>query len=109
MIALFCRHNHAPDQDLCADCGELARYAAQRIDKCPFGEEKPTCANCSIHCYKPRARERVRAVMRYAGPRMLLRHPLLAIAHKLDGRREAPAEPRRAGAESRNVAAVTRK
>ncbi len=27
--------------------------------------------------------------MRYAGPKMLLRHPLLAIAHQLDGFRKA--------------------
>ncbi len=30
-------------------------------------------------------RERVRAVMRYAGPRMLLCHPILALLHLRDG------------------------
>jgi hypothetical protein len=30
-------------------------------------------------------RERVREVMRYAGPRMLLHHPWLAICHLVDG------------------------
>jgi hypothetical protein len=35
--------------------------------------------------------------MRYAGPRMLGRHPVLALLHKLDGLRkvEAPARGRR--------------
>ena len=55
------------------------------LDRCPFGEEKTTCARCPVHCYKPAMRERVRAVMRYAGPRMLLRHPILALQHQLDG------------------------
>jgi hypothetical protein len=33
--------------------------------------------------------------MRYAGPRMLWRHPLLALAHLVvDGRRPAPPKPR---------------
>ena len=32
-------------------------------------------------------RERVRAVMRYSGPRMLTRHPVLAVAHLADGRK----------------------
>ena len=32
-------------------------------------------------------REEVREVMRHSGPRMLRRHPLLAVAHLLDGRR----------------------
>ena len=32
-------------------------------------------------------RERVREVMRYSGPRMLWRHPVLAAAHLMDGRK----------------------
>ena len=56
----------------------------QRIDRCPYQEDKPTCAKCPIHCYKPAMRERVRQVMRYAGPRMLLYHPVLAISHYID-------------------------
>jgi hypothetical protein len=35
----------------------------------------------------------MRTVMRYAGPRMLWRHPLLAVAHLIDGRRPAPPRP----------------
>jgi hypothetical protein len=41
-------------------------------------------------------RARVKAVMRYAGPRMLLRHPVLGIAHVIDGRRPAPELPTKA-------------
>jgi hypothetical protein len=70
-------------------------YATRRIDRCIFGEAKPTCARCTVHCYNATMRERVRSVMRYAGPRMLWRHPILAIAHMLDGRREAPELPGR--------------
>jgi hypothetical protein len=44
-----------------------------------------------VHCYKPAMREQIRVVMRYSGPRMAQRHPLLAAAHLLD-RRKAPAE-----------------
>ena len=40
-------------------------------------------------------RERVRVTMRYAGPRMMLHHPILAVAHLLDGRRKAPPLPQR--------------
>ncbi len=35
----------------------------------------------------------MREVMRFAGPRMLARHPYLAIRHLLDDRREAPPLP----------------
>jgi len=54
------------------------------MENCPFKEGKPVCSACSIHCYKPAMREGIRQVMRYAGPRMLLRHPLLTLAHFLD-------------------------
>ncbi len=96
MISLYCRELHGGDT-LCADCRELAEYAHLRLDKCPFQEGKTTCAKCPVHCYKPAMRERIRVVMRYAGPRMLYRHPILAIRHLVDGRQEQPRRaPRRA-------------
>ncbi len=89
MSKIYCRDYHGlPDGNLCPSCQELLNYAYFRLEKCPYQEKKPTCANCPIHCYKPEMRERVRAMMRYAGPRMLLRHPILAVAHLLDGRKK---------------------
>jgi hypothetical protein len=96
MIALFCRDHHADGRGrLCGECSALAAYAERRLALCPFGAEKPTCVNCTVHCYRPDPRERVREVMRYAGPRMLLRHPLLTLLHVLvDSRRRSPAVTR---------------
>ena len=76
MIALYCRDHHATaaadsGEGLCPECAELLAYARVRLEKCRYGVEKPTCANCETHCYKPAMRERVREVMRYSGPRML--------------------------------------
>jgi hypothetical protein len=90
MIALYCREQHGTQASdagdgLCAECGELLEYARVRLEKCRYGAEKPTCANCETHCYRPAMRERVREVMRYSGPRMLTRHPVLAVAHLVDG------------------------
>jgi hypothetical protein len=34
--------------------------------------------------------------MRYAGPRMISRHPVLAVRHVIDGRRPAPELPKHA-------------
>ena len=66
-------------------------YAGMRLEKCPFQEHKTTCAKCPVHCYKRDRREQIRAVMRYAGPRMMLQHPRLAFYHLvIDGRREKP-------------------
>ncbi|MDI9444206.1 MAG: nitrous oxide-stimulated promoter family protein [Planctomycetota bacterium] len=38
-------------------------------------------------------RQRVKEVMQYAGPRMLLRHPVLAVRHLLDNRRKPAPKP----------------
>ena len=84
MIGVYCRGNHGGKGELCADCRALQDYAMQRIDLCPFHQDKPTCAKCPIHCYKPHLRQQVRLVMRYAGPRMLFVHPLLTIQHYMD-------------------------
>jgi hypothetical protein len=90
MIRIFCRDRHRGGNEPCPECGELLIYADSRLDKCPFGEKKPACANCPIHCYRPDMRGRIREVMRYAGPRMVWRHPVLAAFHLVDGRRKAP-------------------
>jgi hypothetical protein len=94
MIDIYCRDRHGVHHDLCPECTELRDYALARLEKCPFQESKSTCVNCTVHCYRSEMRQRVREVMRYAGPRMLWRHPILALAHLLiDSRRAAPAMP----------------
>ncbi len=85
MLHLYCRDLHGTRGELCADCRELLEYAGARLDRCRYRENKPTCAQCPTHCYKPGMRTRVTAVMRYSGPRMLRRNPLLAMRHLLDG------------------------
>lgn len=94
IIDMFCRHHHAVDAGRCADCGALHDYAMERIGRCPYGEDKPTCANCPIHCYRKAMRQEMRRVMAWSGPRMLKRHPILAILHVIDGYRKAE-RPRR--------------
>ena len=93
MLRIACRDRHGTVQGLCEECATLADYAAKRLALCPYGTDKPTCVNCRIHCNGPRQREQVRDMMRYAGPRMMLRHPVLAIMHVIDGRRRAPPKP----------------
>jgi hypothetical protein len=94
MIRLYCRKSHGRREELCENCRELLDYAMRRIDLCPFAVEKPTCARCPVHCYKADMRERIRAVMRFAGPRMTFSHPVLAILHMADARRKPPARVR---------------
>lgn len=82
MILLYCRNLHKTENDaLCPSCRELLAYARSRLEKCPYGENKPACSACPIHCYKPKRRKEIQDVMRYAGPRMMRSHPMLAVRH----------------------------
>lgn len=94
MIRIYCHDLHGEDNGLCDGCAALLGYATRRLDRCVFGDDKPTCAKCTVHCYNAELREHVRTVMRYAGPRMIWRHPVLAARHMIDGRRLAPALPK---------------
>ena len=102
MIALYCKKKHhtkitrkkdgSHKEELCPECLALSEYACARIDKCPFMETKTFCSACKVHCYKPAMREQIRAVMRWAGPRMLPVHPVLSVKHvavTLKAKREA--------------------
>jgi hypothetical protein len=89
-IKIHCRDHHGAKAPPCAECQALLNYAGVRLERCRFGAEKPTCANCPVHCYQRDRRGQVRAVMRHAGPRMVWEHPLMSLRHWLDGFRKAP-------------------
>jgi len=98
MVGIYCRDHHSGTADSpCSECADLLAYAQKRLLKCPYGQNKPTCARCPVHCYKRMQREQARIVMRYAGPRMALRHPWLSLLHVLDKLRRVdhPMEMRR--------------
>jgi disulfide oxidoreductase YuzD len=91
MIGIYCDDVHGAQQ-LCADCQALTDYAMHRLAHCRFGADKPTCAKCTVHCYKPDMREKIRVVMRRAGPKMMFRHPWLTLLHFVkEHRRSHPA------------------
>lgn len=81
MIVIYCRSKHGSAKELCADCELLEQYALQRLDTCRYGEDKPTCAACPVHCYKVNMRKKIKEVMRFAAPRMMIFHPVDTIQH----------------------------
>jgi len=87
MIQIYCHYHHKSNDALCQQCLELKQYAGLRLEKCTFQEEKPTCGQCPVHCYKPAMREKIKEIMRFSGPRMIICHPLLAIMHLIDKKR----------------------
>jgi hypothetical protein len=98
MVQIYCADHHGSREGvICAGCAEFLDYAGRRLEKCPYGEDKPVCAKCPIHCYKRAQRDQAREIMRYSGPRMVLRHPWLSLTHMLDKLRrvEHPMDARR--------------
>ena len=88
MIAIYCRKKHG-GKTLCPDCAALEAYARKHSDRCPFMETKTFCSNCPVHCYKADMREKIRAVMRFSGPWMLFYHPILALRHVIETKKES--------------------
>ncbi len=91
MIRIYCKGNHkeawkeykrqkgktCETDFLCPDCKDLENYAALRNQKCPYLAKgtKTFCSCCKTHCYKQEYREKIRKVMRYSGPRLILIMP----------------------------------
>jgi hypothetical protein len=81
MIHYYCKKKHTSNESLCEDCTQLLDYSNQRLDRCRYGEDKPTCRKCSVHCYKFDMRDQIRSAMRYSGPRLIFRAPLTWLRH----------------------------
>lgn len=81
MIHMYCRSKHGNKDAVCHECEELKNYALSRLEHCPYGENKPTCNTCPIHCYRRDMKARIKEVMRFSGPRMLFVHPIETLEH----------------------------
>lgn len=84
MIEIFCRKNHRTKGSLCEECSELLEYADKRLTLCKFGDEKSTCSRCKVHCYKRDMKEKIKKVMKFSGPRLLIYNPIELIRHMLN-------------------------
>ncbi len=81
MINFYCGKKHKRKSSLCEECGALLKYARERLENCPYGEEKKSCKKCITPCYAPEKKKRIRRVMGYSGPRMIYHKPLEWITH----------------------------
>lgn len=89
LIRLYCTKKHRSSSEiLCSECRRLLEYSILRLDACQYQEDKPTCLKCPIHCFNPLMRKEIRRVMRYSGPRLVLRAPLDWIRHQIRDRVE---------------------
>jgi len=88
MINIYCENHHqAINEKMCDECTEILKYAQEKLSRCPFQNNKPTCGKCLIHCYNKTMQTEVKAIMRFAGPKMIWRQPMMAIQHLIDCRK----------------------
>lgn len=80
MIRIYCNGNHG-NIELCDECRKLAEYAEQRLKNCKFKDKKPVCGKCTVHCYKLEMREKIKNVMKYSGPKMIYKHPVMLLKY----------------------------
>ncbi|MCG3863383.1 MULTISPECIES: nitrous oxide-stimulated promoter family protein [unclassified Photobacterium] len=94
MIEIYCSRHHndkCKKVNLCEDCESFKSYVKQRLDRCPYGINKPTCRQCPIHCYKAQEKVKSQTIMHYSGPRMMYKHPIMAITHLINDKRKIKA------------------
>jgi hypothetical protein len=84
MIKMYCKAHHNAEGHLCIQCDALSVYSEKRALSCMYGDIKPVCKECPVHCYTPQKREQIKQVMTWAGPKMIFRNPLFAITHIID-------------------------
>ena len=85
MIDIYCQRKHGNKKgELCDECKELLEYEHKRLSFCKFGENKSTCSRCPIHCYKKDMKEKVKDVMKFSGPRLIVHNPIELVRHALN-------------------------
>lgn len=90
MIDIYCEQFNSRVAEHCAEYKELSAYALNKVDNCPYQENKPVCPKCKIHCYNKEMRDKIKKIMRYSGPKMIFRHPYLAVMHLIDSIKKYP-------------------
>lgn len=81
MIKIYCKKKHKCRSELCDECKELLQYAHKRLDFCKFGNKKSFCSKCPIHCYKPDMKIKIKEVMKFSGPRLVIYSPVEFFKH----------------------------
>ena len=81
MIRIYCSAHHKTENRLCFECQNVYEYAEFRINKCNFKFQNLVCSECRVHCFNPEMREKIKQIMRYAGPGMIWKHPFLAVRY----------------------------
>lgn len=85
MIKLYCDKKHKHRNEICNECQKLLNYAHEKLKYCKHGEKKSSCKKCIVQCYRQEMKERIKEVMKFSGPRMILYRPFEFFRHIIIG------------------------
>jgi hypothetical protein len=78
-IHVYCKKEHGA-KSLCEECSDVLDYSLKRLQKCPLSP-KPMCKDCTVHCYKPYYRNKIKTIMKKVGITLILRGRLDLVWH----------------------------
>ena len=85
-FAVYCNANHdTKDGKLCPKCTALLTTVLLKFGRCKYGVTKPLCDHCDEKCFGEAANKTFMKIMDGSRNKMLLRHPIMTVRHKITG------------------------
>lgn len=81
MIKLYCIKHHMDADSPCHQCLEILEYAKKQLNGCKHGDSKGFCSKCTAPCYRQDMRARIKEIMKFSGPRLILYEPYEFVKH----------------------------
>ncbi|MGN1361014.1 MAG: nitrous oxide-stimulated promoter family protein [Eggerthellaceae bacterium] len=82
--SIYCGAHHAgrpkDSTGMCPECSETILLTHDRAANCPY-DHQGNCQDCTLKCNRGDQQQRIKAIMAYAAPRMLVRHPLMTLEY----------------------------
>ena len=88
MIRLYCRKKHGTKKIFVPNAKHFRSMRCSAVINAPLWKPRPfaltaVCIVTSRKCVK-----KIREVMRFSGPRMILHHPVMAVRHVIESKKE---------------------
>ena len=71
------------NEKLCPKCTALLATVMTKLSRCQYGITKPICDRCENQCFGAAQNKEFMKIMQSASTGMFLRHPMMAIKHKM--------------------------
>lgn len=84
-FGIYCSKKHGGSDKLCPKCTALLATVMTKMNRCPYGITKPICDRCdrAAICFGAKQAQEFLTIMSGTQKSMLLRHPMMAVKHKL--------------------------